>query len=48
MSFARAKRDNLFDKEIKNKENFPGPGKYNPKSSGVSFRINNKLSYNLT
>ena len=37
MSFARAPRGSLFDKEIKNKENLPGPDKYNPKWSNVSL-----------
>ena len=36
MSFSRAKRQSIFDSEIKNKENLPGPDKYNPKWSNVS------------
>ena len=36
MSFARSKRGNIFDDEIKNKENLPGPSAYNPRNSSVS------------
>ena len=39
MSFARAKRGNVFDDEIRKKSGLPGPTSYNVKSdSMVSFK----------
>ena len=50
MSFARSARKTYFDDVTKNKENLPGPERYNPNSDEVneiSFSISLNIKINL-
>ena len=47
MSFAKSKRTTYFDDVTKNKENLPGPERYNPQNDQVSFYLKKRTIINL-